>query len=75
MTLEALLKNTEYKLVKGKLDRPVTSLTHDSRKVKDGTAFVCISGTVRDAHDFIPEAIKNGASKVIGEKDLKLSVP
>ena len=71
MTLEALLKNTEYELVKGKLDRPVTSLTHDSRKVKDGTAFVCISGTVRDAHDFIPEAIGKGASAIIIETDVE----
>lgn len=47
----------------------------NSKLVKNGQIFVAIKGHTVDGHDYIEEAIKNGASKVIGEKDLNLSVP
>ena len=40
----------------------------DSRKVKPGDIFVALRGIVGDGHDFIPQAIKNGASKIIAEE-------
>ena len=39
----------------------------DSRNVKNGDIFVAIKGKNRDGHDYIEEAIKNGASKIICE--------
>ncbi len=71
MLLSELLKNVEYEVVKGKTDREISSLSFDSRKVKDGTVFVCITGAVRDAHDFIPEVIGKGAVAVVIEKDVE----
>ncbi len=47
----------------------------NSKLVKEGQIFVAIKGHTVDGHDYIDEAIKNGAIKVIGEKDLVLSVP
>ncbi len=47
----------------------------DSKKVKKGQVFVAIKGYTVDGHDYIEEAIQNGASKIVGEKDLKLSIP
>lgn len=47
----------------------------NSKLVKNGQIFVAIKGNTVDGHDYIDEAIKNGASKVVGEKDLKLSIP
>jgi len=47
----------------------------NSKLVKNGQVFVCIVGNTVDGHNYIDEAIKNGASKVIGEKDLNLSIP
>lgn len=47
----------------------------NSKLIKDGQIFVAIKGHTVDGHDYIEEAIKNGASKVIGEKDLNLSIP
>lgn len=47
----------------------------DSRLVKPGQIFVAIKGHTVDGHDYIDDAIKNGASTVVGEKDLTLSVP
>ncbi len=48
----------------------------DSRKVKVGELFIAISGTAFNGHDFIDDAIKNGASSIIGEKEiLNLPIP
>lgn len=71
MTLESLLTKVEYEVVKGKLDTEITALCLDSRKVKAGSCFVCMTGAVRDAHDFIPEVIGKGASAVIIEKNVE----
>ncbi len=70
MTLEELLVNVEYEIVKGKTDKEITSLVYDSRKAKEGSVFVCISGSVRDAHDFIPEVIGRGAAAIVIEKEV-----
>ena len=39
----------------------------DSRKVKKGDTFIAIKNVKRDGHDYIEDAIKNGASKIICE--------
>ena len=38
-------------------------LKTDSRKVKPGDTFIAIRNVNRDGHDYIPQAIKNGATK------------
>lgn len=44
----------------------------NSKLVKNKDIFVAIKGYHSDGHDYIDEAIKNGASMIIGEKKLKL---
>lgn len=70
MQIAKLLENLEYELVAGSLETEITTLVYDSRKVEKGSVFVCISGTVRDAHDFIPDVAEKGAAAVIVEKDV-----
>lgn len=41
----------------------------DSRLVAKGDAFAAFRGENADGHDFIPEAVKNGASLIFCEKD------
>lgn len=43
------------------------ALKTDSRAVKPGDTFIAIPNVVRDGHDYIEQAIINGASKVIVE--------
>ena len=69
MQISKLVEKINYKLVAGSLDTEVTSLVYDSRKVKEGALFVCIAGTVRDAHDFIPEIMGKGAAAFVVERD------
>lgn len=71
MKLRDLIEKIEYTLLSGQLDTDITTLVYDSRKVEKGSAFVCISGSVRDAHDFIPEVIKKGASVIFVEKEVE----
>ncbi len=52
--------------------KKVRGVTSDSRLVKEGFMFVAIKGLTEDGHDFIPDAIKNGAIVIVGEKDLKV---
>lgn len=47
----------------------------NSKLVQDGQTFIALVGNTVDGHDYIDEAIKNGASKIIGEKDLTLDIP
>lgn len=43
----------------------------NSKEVESGDLFVCTMGVTRDRHDFIDEAIKNGASAIIVSKDIR----
>lgn len=72
MKLLELLDGFEYELKQGDLKTEVKALTSDSRKVQNGTVFVCISGAVTDGHKFIPAVTENGACAVIVNKDADL---
>ncbi len=41
----------------------------DSRLVKNGDIFVAVKGTVFDGHDFIDQAVANGAGYIVCERD------
>ncbi len=72
MLLKQLIEDMDYEVLVGRVDTEVTTLVYDSRKVEKGSVFVCISGSVRDAHDFIPDVVAKGAAAVIVEKDVEL---
>ena len=69
MQISKLVEKINYKLLAGDLDTEITSLVYDSRKIKPGAIFVCIAGTVRDGHDFIPEMMGKGAVAFVVERD------
>lgn len=72
MKLFDLFKDVNYKILKGD-NCEITGLSMDSRSIKNGHLFVCIEGLKSDSHDFIEQAINNGAKAVIVEKDVDLS--
>jgi len=41
----------------------------DSRLVKDGDIFVAVKGTAQDGHDFIDQALTNGARYIVCQQD------
>ena len=44
----------KYDLVCGSLDQNVDEVIYDSRKARPDSVFVCIQGSTRDSHEFIP---------------------
>ena len=55
MKLTRLLERLEYEVRQGSDEIKVTELINDSRKVTEGSVFVCISGAVSDGHDYIED--------------------
>ena len=72
MDLKVLLNGIEGLKAKGNLDIDITSITHDSRKVKAGGMFVAIKGFETDGHKYIKSAIENGAKVIIVEEGASL---
>lgn len=56
-------------------DLEITAITTDSRAVTPGSLFIAINGLNVDGHDFINQAIHNGAAAIVSEKPIRLSVP
>ena len=51
-------------------DTEITGVTSDSREVKEGYAFVCISGVTDDGHKYVDTASKCGAAVIITERTM-----
>lgn len=68
MNLHRLLQGVNILSSIGRLDKDITGISSDSRTVEPGHAFVCYEGVNVDGHTFIPQAIQNGATTIIGEK-------
>ena len=72
MKLTQLLERLEYEVVQGDDQIEVTELINDSRKVSEGSVFVCISGAAFDGHKFVAQAAELGAAAVVVEKDVEV---
>ncbi len=54
----------------------IKGISINSKEIEEGQLFVCTMGVTADRHDFIDEAIKNGAAAVVVSKDVgQKSVP
>ena len=66
-----MLKDILYKVniqsVKGDTSIDIKNLQIDSRKVTPGTCFIALKGYSINGHDFINDAIENGASAIVCE--------
>ena len=51
-------------------DRLIKGIKINSKEVEPGDIFVCTMGVTADRHDFIDEAIKNGASAIVVSRDV-----
>ena len=70
MKLSSLLEKLEYTCVQGSTEQEVTGVVYDSRKVTDGSLFICIRGAVVDGHKFIPDVTAKGAKVLIVEEEV-----
>lgn len=67
MKIRDWLGRLAYTLVQGSLDEDVEDVVYDSRKARPHTVFVCIRGSARDSHTFIPDVLEKGC-RVPGDR-------
>ena len=68
MKLISLLEKLEYTCLQGSTDQEVKNVIYDSRKVEEGSLFICIRGAVVDGHKFVPDVVAKGAKVLIVEE-------
>ncbi len=68
MKLQDVLTGVNYHLLKGSIDIEINDIKFDSRKVTDGDIYVALVGYNSDGHDYIKDAIKNGATVIVTSK-------
>ncbi|HUR46874.1 MAG TPA: UDP-N-acetylmuramoyl-L-alanyl-D-glutamate--2,6-diaminopimelate ligase [Candidatus Saccharimonadales bacterium] len=69
MHLKDLIQGMPVSKVEGTLEREITGITYDSRRVTPGMLFAAIPGQKIDGHEFINTAIERGALAVICERN------
>lgn len=66
MKLSELLRDVS---IKGDFpDHDVSGVSCDSKRVKKGDVFVCLSGNRHDGHDYASEALRQGAKLIVAER-------
>src|SRR5687767_14682723 len=68
LILKDILYKVSIRLLKGKQVETISDLQVDSRKVIPGSCFIAIRGSVTDGHNFIDNALRNGASVIVCEQ-------
>jgi len=68
MRLKDLVNHLEIKDVKGSIEVDIKEIVYDSRKVREGSLFIAIRGYNSDGHGYINDAIKRGATVIVGEE-------
>ncbi|MET0558485.1 MAG: UDP-N-acetylmuramoyl-L-alanyl-D-glutamate--2,6-diaminopimelate ligase [Solirubrobacterales bacterium] len=53
----------------------VTALAYDSHRVGPGTLYFCVPGERADGHDFGPQAVADGATALVVERELEVEAP
>jgi UDP-N-acetylmuramoyl-L-alanyl-D-glutamate--2,6-diaminopimelate ligase len=76
MRLHSLLQDQPDLIIDSLPDIEVTALITDSRQVVPNALFIAVRGTAFDGHDFISDAVSQGAAAIMGEEpNPSLGVP
>ena len=71
MTLSSLFSEFPLKIISGQpTDIAIREIASDSRKVQPGDLFVAMAGEYFDGHQYISQAIEQGAVAVVGEQEI-----
>ena len=72
MELKEILLGLERLKVKGTLDLEIKGIENNSKDVKEGFLFIAIKGFSTDGHQYVENAIENGAVAVMVEEGCNL---
>lgn len=70
-----LLSRMSYMLMQGNMDKEVSAVVYDSRKIIPNCIFVCMPGAVTDGHIYAKAAIEAGASALVISHELDFTPP
>ncbi len=71
MKLKELLNGVNIEKIVGNEEVNISGITFDSRAVKAGYLFICISGFKADGHSFAQEAVDKGAVALLAEHEIE----
>jgi len=69
---EELLQGITYECIRGTIDKEISQVVYDSRKISKDCLFICICGYKVDGHDFAAEAAAKGAAVLVVQKEIEL---
>ena len=72
MKLKEMLVGLENLKVKGDLDIEISGVENNSKNVKQGYLFVAIQGFSTDGHQYVENAIENGAVAIMIQEGCNL---
>ncbi len=75
MKLKDLLQGVEIIKNRADMEKEITSVAYDSRKVMPGGVFVAVTGFVTDGNRYIPMAMEKGAVAVVTAVEPKEDIP
>ena len=71
LSLNKIIDYSSAELIKGNELIEIEEIVIDSRDVKEGFLFIAIIGENQDGHDFLEQAVNNGARAVIVDREIK----
>ena len=75
MKLKELLNKIEVIRTNVDLDKDISAIAYDSRKVTEGSLFVAVAGFVTDGNKYIPMALEKGAAAVVTAVEPQPDIP
>lgn len=72
LKLKDIVGNAKFEILKGSMDIEITGIEDDSREITPNNMFIAIKGFTVDGHDFIKQALHQGANCIVVEKDVKV---
>ncbi|MCQ2528127.1 MAG: UDP-N-acetylmuramoyl-L-alanyl-D-glutamate--2,6-diaminopimelate ligase [Saccharofermentans sp.] len=70
--LSTLMQGAQFTNIAGSMNRRVSAVEYDSRKLQENSLFVAIKGFTSDGHSYIESAIKSGAKTIVVNKERDL---
>src|SRR5437867_6434317 len=75
MKLGPLLESAQIPVPAGAAELDVRAIAYDSRRAAPGSLFVAVEGFHRDGHEFVADAVKQGAVAVVAQRKVRTTVP
>ncbi len=69
-TIKELISKLDYNCICGELNKEITQVVYDSRKIVQGCLFICIKGANFNGHDYATEACEKKAACIVVCEDV-----